>query len=193
MAQHQAEIERGEIVVLLEDECHLLWGDVCGFAWGKRNQTIPVPISNTRSRQTYYGALNFQTQQFHLKAFPSGNGIHTVAYVEWLRQLYPGARLWLIWDGASYHRYAEMQQYLTQVNADLAEDEWAVTCIRFAPNAPQQNPVEDIWLKGKNWLRKRFAYNKTFADVKTCFFDYLQNAVFSSAKFDWYKSSPQII
>jgi len=193
VAQHQAEIENGEIVVLLEDECHLHWGDVCGFAWGKRNHAIEIPMGNPKNRQTYYGAVNLQTQQFHVKAFPGGNGIHTVAYVQWLRDLYPTARLWLIWDGASYHRYAEMQDYLAQVNADLAEDEWAVTCILFAPNAPQQNPVEDIWLKGKNWLRKQFAYNKTFADVKACFFEYLQNGVFSSAKFDWYKPSPQII
>jgi transposase len=193
VAQHQSEIEKGELVVLLEDECHLLWGDVCGFAWGKRNHAIEIPIGNPKNRQTYYGALNLHTQQFHVKAFPSGNGIHTVAYVRWLRDLYPTARLWLIWDGASYHRFAEMQAYLAQVNADLAEDEWAVTCILFAPNAPQQNPVEDIWLKGKNWLRKQFAYNKTFAEVKACFFEYLQNGVFASAKFDWYKLYPQII
>ena len=106
MAQHQDELERGELVILFEDECHLLWGDVCGLAWGKRNQAIEVPILNQKERQTYYGAVNFQSQQFHLKSFPSGNGEHTVAYVNWLRELYPDARLWLIWDGASYHRYA---------------------------------------------------------------------------------------
>jgi putative transposase len=113
--------------------------------------------------------------------------------VKWLRDLYPDARLWLIWDGASYHCSTEMRDYLAEVNADLDEDEWVVTCLLFAPNAPQQNPVEDIWLKGKNWLRKRFAYNKTFADVNACFFDYLQDHIFLSAKYDWYISSPQII
>lgn len=193
MAQHQSELDSGEIVLLFEDECHLLWGDVCGLAWGKRNQAIEVPISNQKERQTYYGAVNFQTQQFHLKSFPSGNGENTVAYVNWLRELYPDARLWLIWDGASYHRYAQMRDYLAELNEGLSEDEWLVTCTLFAANAPQQNPVEDIWLKGKNWLPKRFAYNKTFADVKNCFFEYLQNGIFSSAKYDWYKPSPQII
>lgn len=24
--------------------------------------------------------------------------------------------------------------------------QWLITCLRFAPNAPQQNPVEDIYL-----------------------------------------------
>jgi transposase len=193
VAQHQSEIDSGKIVVLFEDECHLLWGDVCGFTWGKRNQAIEVPLTNQKYRQTYYGAVNFQTQAFHLKSFSSGNGENTVAYIKWLRDIYPDARLWLIWDGATYHRYAQMQDYLTEVNANLSEDQWLVTCVLFAPNAPQQNPVEDIWLKGKNWLRKRFAYNKTFADVKDCFFHYLHNRVFSSAKYDWYKACPQII
>jgi transposase len=193
VACHQSEIESGEIVLLFEDECHVLWGDVCGFAWGKRNRPIEIPIGNIRNRQTYYGAVNFHTQRFHVKAFSAGNGIHTVAYVKWLRDLYPGARLWLVWDGASYHRYADMQVYLAELNDGLAEHEWLVTCILLAPNAPQQNPVEDIWLKGKNWLRKRFAYNKSFADVKACFFNYLQNGIFPSAKYDWYTPSPQII
>ena len=53
MAQHQSEIERGAIVVLFEDECHLLWGDVCGLAWGKRNQPLEVPITHQKQRQTY--------------------------------------------------------------------------------------------------------------------------------------------
>lgn len=193
MAQHQSEIEQGEIVVLFEDECHLLWGDVCGLAWGKRNQPIEIPITNQKSRQTYYGAVNFLTQQFHLKCFSAGNGENTVAYVKWLRQLYPATRLWLLWDGASYHRYAEMRDYLVEINADLPEEEWPVTCILFASNAPEQNPVEDIWLKGKNWLRKHFAFNKTFVDVKKCFFDHLQDGVFPSAKHDWYKPSPHLI
>lgn len=193
MAQHQNALEKGEIVLLFVDECHLLWGNVCGLAWGQRNEAIEVPITNQKERQTYYGAVNFQTQQFHLKSFPTANGDNTVAYIKWLRELYPRARLWLIWDGASYHRYGKMRDYLAEINADIPEDEWSVTCTLFASHAPQQNPVEDIWLKGKNWLRKRFAFNKTFADVKNSFFEHLQDVIFPSAKYDWYRPSPQII
>jgi len=193
VAQQQSEIDNGDLVVLFEDECHLLWGDVCGMAWGKRNQAIEVPISNVKERQTHYGAVNYVTGQFHIQPLSTGNGENTVAHVECLRQLYPDTRLWIIWDGASYHRYAQMRDYLAEINAGLSEDQWLVTCTLLAPNAPQQNPVEDIWLKGKNWLRKRFAHNKTFEQVKTCFLDYLQDQVFSSTKFDWYSANPQII
>ena len=193
MAQCQDEIERGKIVVLFEDECHLLWGDVCGLAWGQRNQPLEVPITNQKSRQTYYGAVNFLTKQFHIRSFSAGNSENTVAYVRWLQELYPKARLWLIWDGATYHRLSHMRDYLVTLNAGLPENEWPITCISFAPNAPEQNPVEDIWLKGKNWLRKQFAFNKTFASVKNCFFDFLRDSTFPSEKHNWYCSDPQLI
>lgn len=193
MAQHQAEIDNGELIVLFEDECHLLWGDVCGRAWGKRNQAIAVPIPNAKERQTYYGAVNYMTRQVHLQPFSAGNGANTVTYVNWLRQVYPEARLWIIWDGATYYRYAQMRAYLTELNAGLPEEHWCVTCTLLASNAPQQNPVEDIWLKGKTWLRQCFAHNKTFEQVKACFVEYLQDRVFSSAKFDWYTPNLQII
>ena len=57
-----------ELVVFLVDECHLLWGDVCGYLWGKTNQRIEVPLLNERQKQTYYGPLNQFTQRFLVKA-----------------------------------------------------------------------------------------------------------------------------
>ena len=30
-----SEIESGRLVVLFLDECHLCWGDVCGYGWGR--------------------------------------------------------------------------------------------------------------------------------------------------------------
>ncbi len=179
--------------MLLEDECHLLWGDACGMAWGKRNQPIEVFMTNERERQTYYGAVNLLTHEFHLKAFPGGKGEYTVAYLRWLRGCYPGKRLILLWDGASYHRDTQVRALLAEVNQGLEEKDWTLICLPFAPNAPDQNPVEDIWLQGKNYLRRQFAQNKTFAAVKTCFFHFLDHFHFASAKFAWYCPDLQII
>jgi hypothetical protein len=63
----------------VEDDCHLLWGDVCGMVWGKRNPPIAVPLTNERQRQTYSGAMNLRTQTVHLQAQPRGEGGNTVA------------------------------------------------------------------------------------------------------------------
>jgi len=150
-------------------------------------------MTNARERQTYYGALNLLTQDFHLYEAATGNGVNTVAYLQWCQTLYPDKKLFLLWDGASYHRGEEMQKFLAQENAGLAEADWKITCLRFAPTAPEQNPVEDVWLKGKTYLRKRFALKKTFAQVKRCFSSFLKSLRFTSTKFSWYWSTEQMI
>ena len=45
----------------------------------------------------------------------------------------------------------------------------AITCILFAPNAPEQNPVEDIWLQAKNFIRRYYHLCKDFKAVKILF------------------------
>jgi transposase len=187
------EIERGEVIVLLEDECHLGWGEVCGLAWGKRNAPIVVPMTNERERQTYYGALNLFTQEFHLYEAPTGKGVNTVAYLPWCQTLYPAKPVVFLWDGASYPRGENMQKFLAHENAGLPAADWPVTCIRFAPNAPEQNPTEDVWLKGKTHLRKQVALNKTFAQVKRCFSTFLNALQFTSTKLSWYWPTEQMI
>lgn len=58
------EIEAQKLTVFLIDECHLLWGDVCGYAWGRTDLRIEIPIQNERERQTYYGALDYRSLEF---------------------------------------------------------------------------------------------------------------------------------
>lgn len=173
-------------MVFLEDECHLLWGDTLGYVWGRMNTKTVVPMTNEKERQTYYGALNIATRDFHVCPFPHGDSAHTVTFVKHLQALYPRARLLFIWDGASYHRYAEMRAYVQEVNHGLEPHEWKVSCELFAPNAPEQNPIEDIWLTGKNFLRKYFYNHSTFAQVKQAFLHFLQTTRFDFPKLQWY-------
>ena len=81
---HRNEIELGELVVFFQDECHLLWGDICGYVWGKKNQRVEVPIVNEKERQTYFGAVNIATSQCLVQAYPKGNGEHTIHYLKYL-------------------------------------------------------------------------------------------------------------
>jgi len=148
------------------DECHLLWGDTTGYVWGKRNEKVEVPIINQKECQTYYGAVDIVSGELFLKAYPQGDGISTVSFLkERVKHRGQQTKLMLIWDGASYHKGKEMQSYLREINAGLDETDWFMSCVLLAPHAPVQNPVEDIWLKGKNFLRKHFWENKTFAQV----------------------------
>lgn len=166
---HRQEIACGELVVLFEDECHLLWGDLCGYVWGKTDERIEVPIVNERRKQTYYGAVNLYTQQCLIQAYKAGNSESTIAFLKYLLNQYPDSRIALLWDGASYHQSFEVKAYLESVNLELDESNWKLTCIRFAPNAPQQNPIEDIWLQAKRFIRKCYHLCKSFGAVKYLF------------------------
>ena len=131
------------------------------MVWGKRNTPLVVPLTNERQRQTYYGALNLLTPEFHLSEAPTGNGVNTVAYIQGCQTLYPDKKFLFLWDGASYHRGEDMQQFLAQENAGLPEAEWKVTCVRFAPNAP--------WRRCRPALaRNRGAIRHPIRRARTC-------------------------
>jgi putative transposase len=84
LESHRREIEAGKLVVFLLDECHLLWGDVCGYVWGKTNERIELPIVSDRQRQTYFGALNYCSKQFLVKAYPTANSENTIDFLKYL-------------------------------------------------------------------------------------------------------------
>ena len=188
-----AEIRAGKMAFFFVDECHLLWGDICGYAWGRMDQRITVPIKNEKQRQTYYGTLNLYSGCTLVRAYSTADSTQTVHFVKYLRQQHPDQRLVIAWDGASYHRFAEMQAYLAEVNDGLPEDEWPVTCVLFAPHAPEQNPMEDVWLQGKDHVRKNYYRCTSFQDVKDLFINTVNQQTFDFPKLHGYGQFLQMI
>lgn len=168
-----------------EDECHLLWGDVCGYGWGKKTERLVVPVGNAKDRQSYFGALNGKTGELFLQPADKADSQATVAFLDKLREHYLGKRLWVIWDNASYHCSQLVKDYLQQVNGELPQQQWPLTLIGLATNAPEQNPIEDVWLNGKTQIRKQAGLN-TFAQVKQCFVDTITANTYNYEKFKWY-------
>lgn len=193
LTQNQGEIETGQLVVLFVDECHLLWGDVCGYVWGQTNIRIEIPLLNQKKRQTYYGALNYQTNEFISGEYSAGNGENNVKFMKKLQQHYFGKRIAVIWDGASYHKSSEVKQFLSIVNDGYEAPSWQFTCILFAPNAPEQNPVEDVWLQAKNFLRKFWHLCKSFPVVKWLFKFFTNHQKFAFPKLKQYAPCSEFI
>lgn len=179
--------------MFFQDECHLLWGDICGYVWGKTNQRIEVPIGNQRSKQTYYGAVNVATGRCLIQAYPAGNSANTIAFVNYLVSQCPQSRIALIWDGASYHRSGEVKDQLTALNGGLEPSDWKVTCLRFAPNDPKQNPIEDVWLQAKRFVRECYHLCQTF-DAVRCLFELVTHCqIFDFPKLFTYGRFSQLI
>lgn len=187
------EIEAGSLVVYLMDECHLLWNDICGYLWNLIKTPRKIPLLNPKERQTYYGALNLTKPEFILEAYQSGNGEYTVDFIKKLRAKNKLAKLLLIWDGVSYHRGQEMQQFLAEQNQGLSPNEWRVTCELFAPYAPEENPVEAIWLQLKTLLRRFYRFGKDFSTVKRLFQMFANLKLFNFPNLEKYDAFSQII
>ena len=79
-----------------------------------------------------------------------------------------------------------MQEYLDGVNLHLARDAWQVTCTLFAPNAPEQNPREDVWLRAKQYLRKHWRLCQEFKDVMRLFEEAFDKVSFRFEKLRMY-------
>jgi len=54
-----------------------------------------------QDRQTYFGALDYQTQEFIVQEYPCGNSSNTIKFIDNLQAQRPGKKL-LFWDG--YHK-----------------------------------------------------------------------------------------
>lgn len=173
-------------MVVFVDECHLRWGDVTGYGWGKRGERVTVPVVNERKRQTYYGAVNFLTGSAFVMPFQAGNGEGVVRFLKALRRNVQGRALVVIWDGASYHRSKLVKAYLRTLNGKRPVEERLIHLERFAPNAPEQNPMEDVWLAGKSWVRKHFASIETFAQVNHLFVTRIHSYTLETEKLNWY-------
>lgn len=80
----------------------------------------------------------------------------------------------------------DVKAYLGQVNEGLEEKDWRINLIEFEKNAPDQNPVEDIWLKGIFFLRRIFYKFTSFEKVRKGFREFLNHNTFYFKKYEWY-------
>jgi transposase len=169
----------------MADECHLLAGDACGYGWGKRSERLVVQVANPKERQSYFGALNAKSGELLLTQTEYANSDTTVSFLETLQKHYQGKQLWVVWDNASYHKSQTVRQYLEKVNGQLPQKDWPLTLLNFAPNAPEQNPIEAVWLQAKTLIRKQAGLD-CFQQVKQFFVDKITENTYSFEKLKWY-------
>jgi transposase len=186
-------IQSEAMVVLYLDECHLRHGDAQGYVWGPSDQRMEVPMVNERERQTYFGAIEPLTGEVVVMEALSGDAAWTIRFLTFLRDCYAGKQLLLCWDGASYHRGQAVREYLSACNRDHLRADWPITCIQFAPHAPEQNPIETVWLQVKSFIRKQWQrFDGTFQRVKDLFEEAIMTLHFDFPKLHMYTSHIQL-
>ncbi|WP_319422144.1 transposase [Pleurocapsa sp. FMAR1] len=150
-----------------------------------------MPIVNERQKQTYYGVLDYFNHEFLTQAYPIANSEHIISFLDYLQTQRPNQRIAIIWDDASYHRSQEVKDYLQSLNVAHEQQFWQLVCIRFAPNALEQNPVEDVWLQAKRFLREFYHLCNSFSLVKLLFELVTHGRTFNFPKLFEYAVFPQ--
>ena len=190
LQEHLTDIQEGKIKVLAVDECHLLAGDICGRGWGNRQHRREVEMDNYRASQTYYGALDCISGEMFLSSCSTANSSSTIEFVKQIQAQNPGVRLVLVWDGASYHRSQEFRDFLAQVNQ---KGNWQIHCLRFAPYAPQENPIENVWGQAKQLLRQLHQRCRSFKFTKKLFELFIKHRLFTLPNLNSYDAFSTII
>ncbi|NEP89772.1 MAG: IS630 family transposase, partial [Okeania sp. SIO2C2] len=99
----------------------------------------------------------------------------------------------IFWDAATYHNYQEFREYLIKINQDLPEEEWLINCTKFTPNSPEQNPIEDIWLQVKKFIRQFDHLCNSLKVVKWLFKFFADGQIFDFPKLFQYGILPEPI
>ena len=149
-----------------------------------------MEVNNYRDSQTYYGAFDCLSGEIFLCSYSTANSSSTIKFVEHLQAQNPQTKIVLIWDGASYHRSEEFRNFLTQVNQG---QDWKIHCLRFAPYAPEENPIENIWGQLKQMLRQLHFWCRSFSFTKKLFEMLIKYQLFTPPNLHEYKAFSNFI
>ena len=81
--ENQENIESKRLVMLVENECHLVWKNALGYVLARKGKSVQIP-------------------KITIEEYSAGNGKNTVDFLKQLQTKYEGSRLLMLWDGASY-------------------------------------------------------------------------------------------
>lgn len=161
-------IRAEKVVVYAIDEVHLLEGDLISHLWGDSKERLNIPIMNEKKSPNLLRSFKF-IKKLIIQEYKAENGDYTVDFLKKLIKANPGKKIIIFWEGVSYHRGETMQDFLEEVNGDLEEKDWRITCHLFPAYAPEENPIEAVWLSLKKLLRRCYRFCKNFTIVKCLF------------------------
>jgi transposase len=159
-------------VVLVEDEMMLSTQTTTQKIWLPRGEFPKIDVSSKRQNRCIYGFLNIKTgQEFAFKTLRA-NSEESIKALETIGKLYKNKKIVLIWDNAIWHKS-------TMVKRFLAQTKYHFHLINFPPYAPELNPQEHVWKKGRsNISHNEFIENIDLATdrfvkyLNETFFDY---------------------
>lgn len=146
--------------------------------WHQQGKEPIIEAKRKGESQNFYGALNMKTGKCTATAVDRQNSQTTIKFLKKLLKIYPNKKIFLIWDGAGWHKSKEIREFLSKINKGKTRLE----LFNFPPYCPEFNPQEHIWKA----LRQNVTHNRLEKDfavlIKDCL-KFLNKNNFSSIKF----------
>lgn len=136
-----AAAQQGQLNLIFIDEAHIHLDADLGYGWAERGAPFFVhSTSPGLQKVSFYGLYMYTYQSVRLWPAAVANSELTVAALDRVRLQFPEGPIAIIWDGASYHRSAEVLAAAQRLDIQL---------IKLPAYSPDLMPVEALW----RWFR----------------------------------------
>lgn len=152
--------------------------------WYQKGKEPIIEAKRKGESQNFYGALNMTKYskdrgKCTAMAVDRQNSQTTIKFLKKLLKIYQYKKIFLIWDGAGWHKSKEIRKFLRKVN----KDKFRLELFLFPPYSPELNPQEHVWKA----LRQTITHNRLEKDfsvlIKKCL-KFLNNTNFNSIRFE---------
>jgi len=142
--------------------------------WYFKNQEPVIQAKRRGEAQNFYGALNVKTGRQIAITADRQNSQWTIKFLKTLAKFYRNRKIFLIWDGAGWHKSKAIRRFLKSTKQ--------FELFNFPPYSPELNPEEQVWKA----LRQNITHNrlvKNFSVLTNECLIFLNNFRFDSIKF----------
>jgi len=139
-------LQSGRLLIYI-DEAHIHLDTDEGYGWSVKGERAWVSSSSPGLRKvSFYGVYIYNLGQVRIFPYDKAEKFNTIDLLKHLRTEFPDNEMTVIWDGASYHRAAIVQQAAEAMDIPLQ---------RLSGYSPDFMPVEHLW----QWLREDVTYH----------------------------------
>lgn len=151
-----------DTVILCEDEMILSTQTTFQKIWLPANEYPKIEVSNTKKNRSVYGFLNIRTGKEHAFKTEKQNMHITTGILKKIRKIYPKRKIFLLWDGAGWHRGSAVQEFIKKdANIEI---------LHFPKYSPDENPQEHVWKDG----RDKVTHNNFIKNIDTTTDDFVK-------------------
>lgn len=157
--------------IFTSDEVRIMLEAITRRAWLKKGEKTVVKVQRSKEYQNYIGFLNQKTFNCELYRIAWGRQTAIIKTMIKFLKFHPDKRICIIWDNATCHKGKLIGAELKA--GGILE---RVRLITFPPYAPDYNPTEHVWKRGKDQISN--TQFETFDKTKEAFETAINSQIF---------------